>query len=699
MKNLPGRRSINRIKMPAHKTSEGYHATLFFLLPVLAMAVLGCSAPKTKKTAARNVKLSGPVLHLAWEKGPGGWQLRRVQALKDGAWTEAGVPSGEYTLLYSPAKPDSTPVRIPTDAREAKPGELPFRQTRPGWVQATTPVSMNVAGEAFHFFPATAGTTADGGLRFTRETAVATVQATWKPDARYPADVVVEMTLTAKKDGYFSLASPTLATLPEKDLAWGILPGYFQGKALQDNFILAYAYGQGIPDKPVVVRERTATTLAPLLSAANGVTLAVIPNPGLSRDPWEKDQNTHRQVWQVGLSLMDRKARLSPTMYYPVLGEKGSRLAAGGQMTYGFRYALQAADWFTVYKHAIYDIYRFTDFLALKQTRQSLSDRLLAMHRYVADDTTSMWRVEEFEGLKIGAQSYLGNVIGARDKDAIKNSDYGAMWMLARISGDSVLRRTRLPYARNFKLKQQEDKPGFFQGAAVGQYYLQNSRRFTEEWGSHVEPISLTYYTMLDMGNILLFEPGDAELRARLRLGADRLLAWQKPAGNWEVAYDRETQALVYPDLTDLRPTFYGLLVAYRVLGDQKYLEAARRGADWFVEHAVAKAHFLGVCGDSRLINDFATAQSAQVLLTFTTLTKKPATATPPLKLPACTRLPFTPTPIPSVWIEAVQGTARQDWQISQVGLSFEHGGSVGSAGGNGPILPAMPVCFCASAD
>jgi hypothetical protein len=33
-----------------------------------------------------------------------------------------------------------------------------------------------------------------------------------------------------------------------------------------------------------------------------------------------------------------------------------------------------------------------------------------------------------------------------------------------------------------------------------------------------------------------------------------------------------------------------------------------------------------------------------------------------------------------------VKGVARQDWQISQVGLSFEHGGAIGSATGNGPI-------------
>src|SRR5690606_8190762 len=117
------------------------------------------------------------------------------------------------------------------------------------------------------------------------------------------------------------------------------------------------------------------------------------------------------------------------------------------------------------------------------------------------------------------------------------------------------------------------------------------------------------------IGNILLFEPHDAELKERLRFGAERLLEWQHPDGRWEVAYARETEQPAFTDQLDLRPTFYGLLVAYRILGDERYLQGAIKGADWFVKEAVNKGHFLGVCGDVRFVPDFATAQSAQALL------------------------------------------------------------------------------------
>lgn len=68
-------------------------------------------------------------------------------------------------------------------------------------------------------------------------------------------------------------------------------------------------------------------------------------------------------------------------------------------------------------------------------------------------------------------------------------------------------------------------------------------------------------------------------------------------------------------DNIDYRPTFYGMLVAYKMLKDKKYLDAAVKGADWYVKNAVANGSFVGVCGDVRFVNDFATAQSAQALL------------------------------------------------------------------------------------
>ena len=42
------------------------------------------------------------------------------------------------------------------------------------------------------------------------------------------------------------------------------------------------------------------------------------------------------------------------------------------------------------------------------------------------------------KGVTIGAQDYLGGVYDS-EKDAMKNSDYGAMWMLAKLTDDPRL--------------------------------------------------------------------------------------------------------------------------------------------------------------------------------------------------------------------------------------------------------------------
>lgn len=652
----------------------------------ILVALLGAGAPLPAAETPAVVALVDSAVRLDWKEQAEGWYLSQVAVRTPSGEISVGAPVGRYTLLYSPSAPANTPTSFFLPGhQEPFPGEFTYPTKK--WQAATSPVSLNVAGEERAFFPRHVERTAGGAWVFTQEIDVATVSATWRLDPSTPGDLEVTMLLTAKRNGYFSLATPTLTELTPADLKWAVVPGYFQGAELNPNLTLALGYGHGLPDRPVLARERGVSTLTSIMTNHAGATLAVVAAPGTAADPWPEDE-AMRDVWRLGLSHMNRQGRLAPTLYHPVLGEEGSQLASGDQRTFRFRYVLRQADWFAALKHVINDVYRLPDFLALKQPARSLSDRLSALHRYVTDDQTSLWRTEKFGSLTIGAQSYLGGILGS-DKDGMKNSDYGAMWMLSKLTNDPKLVRDRLPFARNFKLAQQQTGPGFFEGAPRGQYYLWKSRRFTDEWGDIVEPVAVTYYTMLDLGNILLFAPEDQESRDRLRLGAERLLEWQRPDGTWEVAYDHTTQKPLYTETPDLRPTFYGLLVAYRILGDEKYLQAARRGADWLVKNGVETGRFLGVCGDTRFAPDFATAQLAQALLDLHAITgharyRDAAVATARFYVTSI----FT-HPLATRAEKWVKGQRRADWEITQAGLGFEHGGVIGSAWRRGPILLA----------
>lgn len=630
------------------------------------------------------VSLVNERVKVIWKNTPNGWAIGQVAVRKGSQWVSLATPLGENTLLYAAEKPSEKPeTTFKSITGEEFPGpKYHYQQVQ--WAESTNPVSLNTAGQAIHFFPKEAKQTGTNSLTFRQETDAATISTEWAFDPKFPSDIIVKQTVTPKKDGYFSLASPTLVSTAEQNVAWATVPGYFQGNKLQPNFAIAYAYGHGIPSLPVIYRERCASTLCPMVSTKNGITLSVIPEPGLSRDPWASDKITQTD-WNIGLSHMNRKAQLSPTLYYPVLGEPKSSLKTGEPMSYTFRYSLTDGDWFNALNHAVYDIYQFKETLALRQSKQSLTNRIEKMHHYLTDPKTSLWNIEEFEGKKLGAQSYLGGVVGS-NKDAMKNSDYGAMWMLANATHDPLLTENVLPYAENFKLAQQETGNSFFKGAPEGQYYLAKSKKFVEEWGEVVEPIGLTYYTMLDVGNMLLFEPTNTELKERLRLGADRLLTWQKPNGRWAVAYDRHTEQEIFKDIQDLRPTFYGLIVAYRILKDPKYLTAARKGADWFIKNAIETGSFLGVCGDARYAPDFATGQSAQALLDLFDLTKDARYRNAAITAAKIYTTSIYTHPIANHTPKTVNGIPREDWEISQTGLSFEHGGIFGSATRHGPI-------------
>ncbi|HEV7350902.1 glycerophosphoryl diester phosphodiesterase [Telluribacter sp.] len=652
------------------------------LRTVFLMALLGVVSLATQ--AQTTLRLNNSHLQVEWKASPQGWQIQRVAVLKGEKWNNDFTPSGEYTLIYSEEKPSGEAARGFEKSTGGKFPEDNYHLQQEQWKESTTAVALNTAGKAYHFFPSSGKQLGKNHIRFVSETDVATLTTDWKLDEKYPTDVLVTQTLTPKKKGYFSAASPSVATLPDQKMGWASVPGYFQGNYLQDNFAKAYAYGFGVPKLPVIYRERTASTLAPLLSTQSEVTMTVIPEPGLARDPWEKNKITQTK-WQVGLSHRNRKGQLSPTLYYPVLGEYESGREAGQELSYNYRYSLVDGDWFKTLKHAIYDIYKFKEGLELRQSKQSLTSRIEQMHHYLTDPQTSLWNIEEFEGLKIGAQSYLGAVVGSQ-KDAMKNSDYGAMWMLAHTTQDPDLTQNVIPYALNFKLTQQQTEPGFFQGAAIGQYYLAKRKKFVEEWGEIVEPMAVTYYIMLDVGNMLLFEPENKELKERLRLGAENLLRWQKPDGSWAVAYDHKSLNELFQDVADYRPTFYGLLVAYRMLKDPKYLEAAKKGADWFVKNGVNRGSFLGVCGDARYAPDFATGQSAQALLDLYDITKNETYKDAAIKAAKIYTSSVYTHPIPDREIKNVNGIQREDWEIAQAGLSFEHGGIFGSANRTGPI-------------
>jgi hypothetical protein len=632
---MPNRRDVLRL------AGAG---TAGLAIPALLPATTAEAAPAGPTPAT--VPLGNGSVQLNWtESGV----LQRIR-LRDGdGWRDLPHPSGGYSVLAADPPPSSDAVVHGTGGT------------------VLTPSATTIARR---------GT----GVRATAAFDRGTLVADW---SLHGAEVVVALAFTASTAGWYSIATPTLATFAAAELTRGIVPGYWTGTAPQTDQTAAYRYGLGIPAMPMVARERSAPIPMSLLSGRDGLTVAMIAEPGTGRDPWPADKSA-QSGWQLGLASTDAAGDFAPTGYHPVLGQPGSQLAAGDTVSFAVRYLVTADGWYGALRHAMTEVYPIGGYLAVARNLKSLSWRLDTSQDFLTGPD-SQWHTWSYGGRTLGAES-------------AKLSDVGAMWMLGRLSGDPVIATERLPYARDFKLAQQQSGGGAFQGAALGEYfgkYQGNDDWISENFRSgqsanYVSPMFTTFYTLADMGNILLFDPDDDELRDRVRLAADRLLAWQHGDGSFDVGYLRDDPTtLMYPELTDYRATWYGLLVAYRVLGDRRYLTGARRGADWFVTNAVHSGRYLGVCDDSRLIPDFHVIFCAQALLDLAETTGSASYRTAAVEVARTYLAHLFTHPQASRDARTFEGRTVEQWQVSQAGMNYEHAGFSGTANSRGPILLA----------
>lgn len=622
-------------------------------------------------------------LKIYWAKSNKIWKINKIENLRDGKTIPVDSLSGSWTYLYTDQKVGKSNGRIFKNQGKIFP-EPSFTLMSQEWKNITDSVHLHLLGSEFKLFPHTIRKKNEG-IELVAEDDKVEVLTSWETDPELPQIIKIKTILKPKIKGYFSLQTQHLISIPNKDLAYGTIPGVFAGKKHESDIIKSFAYGHGIPNMPLLVQEKTATLPAPILVSNENFSIAVLADEKFGRDPWADSVETHMN-WNLGLSIMDRDSLLKPSIFYPVLSNENASLNAGQSIDFEYKFCFYPAkDWFDIYRFMVDDLSNFNDFLKLKNPKQSLADRVKKLYQYLKDPKLSLWRISEYQGHKIGAQDYLGGVLGSQN-DAIKNADYGTMWMLAELTQDSILLNERLPFARQFKLAQQIKDSSFFEHALAGQYFLHKSKRFTEEWGDYSEPIGITFYLINDVGNMLLFNPKDKELRNVLKLASEKLLDWMKPNGEWAIAYDHQTNKELFTELKDYRPTFYGLLTAYKLLNEKKYLIGAVKGADWLLENAVSNNFFYGDCGDTRFIQDFGTAQTSQAFLDLYDVTKESKYLDAAIQVARfyCTSI-YT-HPIPTKKLKTVNGISVEDWQISQVGLNFEHGGALGSATDRGPI-------------
>ncbi|KAL1898454.1 hypothetical protein Sste5346_003357 [Sporothrix stenoceras] len=633
-------------------------------MPRLYYALAGLA--QASAVLGANFTLTGRQLRMTWSNdstSDGSWAASVATLSDSGVWTTQSTNLGQYSVLTN-----YTTV-----------------------AQSTTLVEAGALGTLEQFgadtVEPTSGSCSSGKtittLTTTSSVANGTYTAVWWIDTSRSWDLLaVNTTWTTPAAGWVSLASPRLVDLEDNDLDWGVVPGYWSANSVETSKELFYNYVQGVPASNWVTLESSTTSLVSILGSKNsGTTFSTIAHPSLARDPFADNSTATQQQWNVGMSLRGPTGTLSPTAYYPVLGQAHSQLAKGASITARFYYSVTPGNetqWYEVSRFVSQEVYPLDLYDSMAVNTDSFSDRIHRIHDFVTS-SASKWHLWTYEGLEMGAESG-------------KLSDVASMWMVQKLTGDPLILNERLPYARNFKLGQQDTTGGTFNGAALGEYYLNGAFVCELLWTSlstvdYVSPMFTTFYILSDVGNILLFNQTDSLLLERFTLAADKLLSWQKDTGNFDVGYRKSNPAtLMYPELLDLRATWYGLLAAYRVLNDDKYLAGAEAGAQWFIENAVNTGRWLGVCDDTYLYPDFQTAHAAGALLQLYDITGNSVYLDAAVQTAKFYTLHIFNHPQVDTSTKNSAGTILADWQISQVGLNYEHAGYGGSVNYHGPI-------------
>jgi hypothetical protein len=602
-----------------------------------------------------SANLTGEKLKLQWSKIDNEWNLIGLDLLQS-PFQKVSIPTPEssYGLLsdFNASAPDTSSVKMATA------GTYTEFQTQ----------NVSIVGN---------------GLQFAVEDDSGSYTALWTIDSSYGFEAIaINLTWIPKVNGWYSLLSPTIVTVDDTHMASGVIPGYWSSSTIQEeDEELTQHWNIGVPITPMITVEASTTSLVSIIEdSSNGLTFAVVADPSLARDPWESTEST-QSVWQVGMSLRNLNGSLSPTGVYPILGQTRSNLIAGDTVTARFLFLISEDGWFETSKQVTQEIYPLQNLIERHENLDSLSHRMERVRNFLVTPA-SEWHLWEYDGLILGAESS-------------KLSDVGAMWMIDAVSGDPIIHNQRLPYARNFKLAQQAIN-GTFEGAALGEYFVEGDGFVCElvyadiSTVDYISPIFTTFYTLSDIGNILLFTPNDTELVSRMELAGDRLLSWQYENGSFAIGYIKsDPNVQMYPQLTDYRATWYGFIPAYKVLGQSKYLEAAERGASWYIENALRTGNFIGVCDDTDIVRDFHVIFGAQALLDLFDLTSNNTYLEAAIQVAQFYTLNIINHPVVNDDIKYRQGQELQDWQLSQVAMNIEHAGYYGSVNSNGPITLA----------
>ncbi|MPZ18219.1 MAG: hypothetical protein GEV06_09940 [Luteitalea sp.] len=429
-----------------------------------------------------------------------------------------------FTVIRADADPEMAMTRAFSDPRRRTQMTDPEAYALPSWQKQGSEGRTDVlfeAGTVQTVEAASANTTSTGAIEwiFPARDDFA-LEATIEPagDGKEP---ILSFRFTPKRAGWYTIG---YTGAPETDPPTA--EGFWQPLVWQEK---------RFPRAPLLTAEFMATLPATLVSR-NGATLGLATDPAESPYRLPNIDNS-----RFGLMLRNPAGGAQPMVFAPLFGKAGSRMEAGRAFAFRMRPVLVNGNWYAAFQHIAKSLFDFRDLR--ENTEHSLNDTITNMIDFAMDDQYSGW-VPDLKGF-----DYASDVEGT-----VKVVSALHPLSVALLRDDpAIYRRRALPVTE----------------------YLMSREKYLFSEATHIEGQGASHNMNGPSAEV-------SELAELFHVTRERSPVFHRYA--LEMA---KTPRALNLDMVSETNTFQNNLALYRLTGEQRYLDTARQLADAYVEERI----------------------------------------------------------------------------------------------------------------
>lgn len=433
-------------------------------------------------------------------------------------------------------------------------------------------------GSGEWLIPKSAVQTAENKVTVTYESDYATVTEVWSIESG-DEEPRVDMTVTAKRNGSYSVIIPSHDSYTEDEYEYGLLPMQYRG--------------HGFPEVPLLITEQYMFTPMVTVSLPKGN--SVVPGKqityGYTVDPdWIPLRWVYKDDYKFGAVMRAPTStgvgKIAPSLIAGAQGSPDSSLKVGASYDFSFRPIYRTGDWYDTFSHVAHGLFDVRDYR--ENYYSSVTDAILNTSDLMMDDEAGGW-----DANGMGHWNMEGNTI------ASNSTPLEAVQRFMLTDDDSILRERAIPTIISTLTRNSHFKWNTTAGGAVNNYVGSDLPSSVGKRSGYFGATVLEGFDQMAHGAM----PYTSDLAASLADGISSnskqgnnisdlvsmykstndesyLTKAKSVADNYLVEMEniiQSTEPIHYNNFAyiSFMPFISGLIDIYSVTGEQKYLDAA----------------------------------------------------------------------------------------------------------------------------